>query len=105
MPNKLLQGHEIEIKVRPDELRTRTIPQLSHEFYGDALRATEYRAKAMLGGFAGFVTAVLAVGFHVIFALLTAYCIHVALKNQYKYGYLQGAIDDRGSKKYVRIDK
>ena len=105
MPTKLVHGHELNIKVKADELKTRTVPELSYEFYGQSIKATEHRAKAALTGFSSILFSFLAVNINAIFLILSAYLLWIALKNQYHYGYTQSEVDDRSKKKWVRIDK
>jgi len=105
MANKLVHGNEIQIKVKGDQLRTLTIPQLSHEFYGKAIRASEFKAKAWLGNFSAVASVYLTITHHFLFVFAVLFFLYFSMKNQFNHGYLQGEVDDRATKRWVRIDK
>ena len=106
MPTKLVHGHELNIKVKADELKTLTVPQLSHEFYGKSIDAAEHEVAAKLTGIFSLVVSFFAVSTNLsILLLASAYLLHISLKSQFRSGYIQSEVDDRAQKKWVRIDK
>ncbi len=105
MASKLVSGTEMDIKVDCKDLQTKTLSQLSRDYFDVHLKATEYGTKAITGGVICAISTVLALQGEPLFLLFSAVSGVFAIENQYWHGYHSGIAKDKATKTWVRVDK
>ncbi len=104
MPNKILDGDQLQIRLNPKELELKTRSEWGKLYIGKQTEKARMFFSASAFSVASLLSFVAAVEFMSIFIVLAIVLGFLALYSFFSYGYRKGAINSWESKTMVRMD-
>jgi hypothetical protein len=105
MPNKLLYGDQIQIRLDPQQLEAKNRREWGQLYLSKQAEKARLFLAASVLSIASALSLFAAIRFESLFLLVALIIGFFALKAFFDYGYSKGIIDDWESKIMVRIDK
>ncbi|MCX6798915.1 MAG: hypothetical protein NTW59_02340 [Candidatus Diapherotrites archaeon] len=105
MPNKLVYGDQIQVRLDPKQLEAKNRREWGHLYLDKQAEKARMLLSASALGAASAISFFAAMRLESVFLLAGLALGGFALKGFFDYGYKKGVIDDWESKIMVRIDK
>ena len=104
MPNKILDGDQLQIRLNPKELEYKTREEWAKLYFNKQADKARMFFSASAFSVASLISFVAAIEFMSIFIVLAIVLGFFALSSFFNYGYQKGAINSWESKTMVRMD-